>query len=198
MLTPGLHHAKIWILVAIVFIMFTAATNKVAVDSITAISSSSRSADPDMLGPPASTCTSATAPNCSGADEIHFDDETMTIVATNTIISSVPRALPQPFHQDGDGLVTDDLKTTTSHEGCSRDEITDVGGENIMLDVDAMTDTQRSQPLWLPMHRLPLRQWARPYFQKDPASPFGLTRPVPEWLICPSLLERRESSAPTR
>ena len=57
--------------------------------------------------------------------------------------------------------------------------------------------TQRSPPLRLPVHRLPLRRRARPYYLKDPASPSRLTRLVLEWPICPSPLERREPSAPT-
>ena len=50
--------------------MLTVETNKAAVDSVSTISSSSsRSVVLYMLGPPTSTCTTATR-NCSGADEI--------------------------------------------------------------------------------------------------------------------------------
>ena len=70
--------------------MLTAATNKAAVDSITTISSSTRSAVPHTLGPPTPTRTFATTLNSSGADEIMIHDDIMLTVATNTVIPTVP------------------------------------------------------------------------------------------------------------
>ena len=74
MFHPGPHPARIFTIAAIVATMFTVATNKTAVDSITTISSPSRSAVPHMLGPPTCTCTFTATRNCSGADEIMLDD----------------------------------------------------------------------------------------------------------------------------
>jgi len=74
MFHPGPHPARIFTIAAIVATMFTVATNKTAADSITTISSPSRSAVPHMLGPPTSTCTFTATRNCSGADEIILDD----------------------------------------------------------------------------------------------------------------------------
>ena len=92
MIHPGLPLAKICILVVVVITMFTAATNNAAVDSITTISSSTRSAVPHTLGPPTPTRTFATTLNSSGADEIMIDDDIMLTVATNTVIPTVLRA----------------------------------------------------------------------------------------------------------
>ena len=76
MIHPGLPLAKICILVVVAITMLIAATNKVAVDSITTISSSTQSATPHTLGPHTSTRTFATTLNSSGADEIMIHEDT--------------------------------------------------------------------------------------------------------------------------
>ena len=116
MLHPGLPLAKICTLAAVVITMFTAATNKVAVGSITTISSSTRSAVPHTLGPPTPTRTFTTTLNSSGADEIMIDDDSMLTVATNTAIPTLPRALHDPSAVRG----ASNLDSTTSHEGHHR------------------------------------------------------------------------------
>ena len=133
MIHPGLPLAKICILVVVVITMFTAATNNVAVDSITTISSSTRSAVPHTLGPPTPTRTFATTLNSSGADEIMIDDDIMLTVATNTVIPTVPRALHDPSAVRG----ANNLDSTTSHEG--HHHVHDRGGaDEIMIGDDTM------------------------------------------------------------
>ena len=119
--------AKVCILVAIVAIMFTAATNKAAVDSTTTISSSTRSAVPHMLGPPTPTRTFTTTLNSSGADEIMIDDGTMLTVATNTAIQTLPRALHDPSAVRG----ASNLGSTTSHEEHHRVHDRGVGVQDV-------------------------------------------------------------------
>ena len=133
MFYPGSHLVQILTLAAIVATMLTAATNNAAVDSITTVSSSTRSAVPHTLGPPTPTRTFATTLNSSGADEIMIHEDILLTVATNTIIPTVPRALHDPPAVRG----ASNLDSTTLHEG--HHHVHDRGGaDEIMIDDDTM------------------------------------------------------------
>ena len=123
MIHPGLPLTKICILVVVAITMLIAATNKVAVDSITTISSSTQSAAPHTLGPPTSTRTFATTLNSSGADEIKIHEDIMLTVATNMVVPTVP-TVPRALHDPSAVRGANNLHstTTTSQGGNTRNE----------------------------------------------------------------------------